>query len=80
MLVMTVARSPEISTSNSPSVPAQLVTNATTIASEIRVIIPGCRSRSSDWAPRRKTSPPYRKTIVPRTAGRYAEPTNVGSV
>ena len=44
MIVMRVASSHQISTSNRPSVPAQLVTNATTIASEIRVIIPGWRS------------------------------------
>ena len=47
MIVIRVASSHQISTSNSPSVPAQRVTKATTIASEIRVIIPGWRSRSS---------------------------------
>ena len=41
MIVISVASSHQISTSNSPSVPAHEVTNATTIASEIRVIIPG---------------------------------------
>ena len=41
MIVMRVASSHQISTSNRPSVPAQLVTKATTIASEIRVIMPG---------------------------------------
>ena len=30
--------------------------------------------------PRRKTRPPYRKTIVPRTGGMSAEPGNVGAV
>ena len=58
MMVMRVASSHQISTSNRPSVPAQDVTKATTIASEIRVIIPGWRSASSPWAPRMKTSPP----------------------
>ena len=47
MIVMRVASSHQISTSKRPSVPAQLVTKATMMASEIRVIIPGCRSRSS---------------------------------
>ena len=58
MIVMSVASSHQISTSNSPSVPAQLVTNATTIARLMRVIIPGWRSANSVLAPRRKTSPP----------------------
>ena len=41
MIVMSVASSHQISTLNSPSVPAQLVTNATMIARLMRVIIPG---------------------------------------
>jgi hypothetical protein len=41
MIVMSVASSHQISTSNQPRVPAQLVTKATTTASEIRVIMPG---------------------------------------
>ena len=43
--MISVASSHQISTSNRPSVPAQLVTKATTIASEMRVIIPGWRAR-----------------------------------
>ena len=77
-MVMRVASSHQISTSNRPSVPAHEVTKATTIASEMRVIIPGFRSASSPWAPRMKTSPPYRKTIVPRIAGTYSMPGNIG--
>ena len=41
MIVMRVASSHQISTWNQPSVPAQLVTKATTIAREMRVIMPG---------------------------------------
>ncbi len=58
MIVMRVASSHQISTSKAPRVPAHEVTKATTMASEMRVIIPGWRSRSSPTAPRRKTSPP----------------------
>jgi hypothetical protein len=58
MMVISEASSHQISTSNRPRVPAQLVTKATMIAIEIRVIIPGCRLRSSPAAARRKTSPP----------------------
>ncbi len=58
MTVISVASSHQISTSNRPSVPAHEVTNATMIASEIRVIIPGLRSANSPWAPRMKTNPP----------------------
>ena len=57
-MVIRVASSHQISTSKRPSVPAQDVTKATTIASEMRVIIPGWRSRQLAAAPRRKTSPP----------------------
>ncbi len=77
---MSVASSHQISTSNRPSVPAHEVTNATMIASEIRVIIPGWRSRISGTAPRMKTSPPYRKIAVPRTAGTYWIPGTAGIV
>ena len=73
MIVMRVASSHQTSTSNRPRVPAQLVAKATTMAIEMRVIIPGWRSRSSPAAPRRKTRPPYTNTIVPRTAGSELE-------
>jgi hypothetical protein len=68
MIVISVDSSHQISTSNRSSVPAQLVTNATTIASEMRVIMPGCLSASSVRAARRNTRPPYTNTIVPRIA------------
>ena len=78
MIVISVASSHQISTSKRPSVPAQEVTKATMIASEMSVIIPGWRSGSSPWAPRMKTMPPYRKMIVPRIAGTYSMPGTVG--
>jgi hypothetical protein len=58
MMTMSVDSSHQISMSNRLSVPAQLVMNATTIASEIKVIIAGWRPASSPRAPRRKTRPP----------------------
>ena len=76
---MSVASSHQISTSKTPRVAAQLVTKATRIAIEMSVIIPGCRSRSSGTAPRRKTLPPYAKTSEPRSAGMRSEPGNEGA-
>jgi hypothetical protein len=58
MMTMSEASSHQISMSKSPSVPAQLVRKATTMASEMRVIMAGCRAASSPRAPRRKTKPP----------------------
>jgi hypothetical protein len=80
MIVMRVASSHQISTSNQPRVPAHEVAKATRMAIEMRVIIPGRRSRSSPRPPRRKTGPPYRNTIVPRMAGSHSEPGNTGAV
>jgi hypothetical protein len=79
MIVMSVASSHQISTSKNPSVLAQLVAKATTMASEMSVIIPGCRSRSSAAAPRMNTRPPYRKTAVPRSAGATSTTGDAGS-
>ena len=58
MTVMSVDSSHHTSTSKMPSVAAHDAANATTIASEMRVIMPGWRLRSSSRAPCRKTSPP----------------------
>ena len=77
---MSVASSHQISTSNQPSVPAQLVTKATRMASEMSVIIPGWRARTSASPPRRKTVPPYRKMTVPRIGGMRSLPGKSGAV
>jgi hypothetical protein len=79
MIVISVDSSHQMSTSNRPRVAAQLVTNATTIARLIRVIIPGCRARSSGTAPRRNTIPPYPKITVPISAGIRSLPGNSGA-
>ncbi len=78
--VIRVASSHHTSTSNTPSVAAQLVTKATTMARLISVIMPGCRSPTSVRAPSRNTLPPYRKTIVPRIGATHSEPGNSGAV
>ena len=79
MTVMSVASSHHTSTLKSPSVAAHDATKATRIARLMRVIIPGCQLASSSRAPTRKTRPPYRKTIVPTTAGIQSEPMKVGA-
>ncbi len=76
---MRVDSSHHTSTSKMPSVAAHDAANATTIASEMRVIIPGWRLRSSPAAPFRKTSPPYAKMIVPSTGGIHSEPGKTGA-
>ena len=58
MTVMRVESSHQTSTSKMPSVAAHDAAKATTIASEMSVIIPGCRFRSSSRAPFRNTRPP----------------------
>ena len=58
MIVTSVASSHHNAIARKPSVTARLNTKATVIASEISVIIPGRRSRSSPAAPFRKTQPP----------------------
>jgi hypothetical protein len=58
MTVIRVDSSHHTSTSKTPSVAAQEAANATTMAREMRVIMPGCLARSSSRAPRRKTRPP----------------------
>jgi hypothetical protein len=79
MMVMSVASSHQISTSNRPRVAAQLVTKATVMAMAMSVIMPGWRSRSSGTAPFRKTLPPYAKMIVPRMGGMRFEPGKAGA-
>ena len=78
--MISVASSHQMSMAKRPSVAAREVTKATVIAKLIRVIIPGWRSASSPRAPRRKTRPPYRKTIEPRIAGTSADPGKAGAV
>ena len=79
MTVISVASSHHTSTSKTPNVAAKLATKATAIARLISVIIPGCRSPSSDRAPWRNTRPPYAKTMVPSTGGIQSEPGNAGA-
>lgn len=79
-MVMRVVSSHHTSTSKRPSVAEAEATNATTIARLISVIMPGRRSDSSVAAPRTKTMPPYRNTIVPRIAGMNLEPGKDGAV
>jgi hypothetical protein len=52
---------------------------ATLIASEISVIIPGRRSRSSRSPVFRNTEPPYTYTAVPKNAGMYEDPGKAGA-
>src|SRR6478672_5660993 len=80
MMVMSVASSHHRSIPGTPRVTARLNANATVMASEISVIIPGSRSRISCTAPRKKTKPPYKKRIDPNTAGTYRDPGNAGAV
>ena len=58
MIVTSVASSSQSGMPRKPRVTARLKTNATVIASEMSVIIPGSRSFSSRAAPCRKTQPP----------------------
>ena len=58
MTVTSVASSHHKSDPGKPSVTARLNTNATLIASEMSVIIPGNRSRISLTAPWMNTQPP----------------------
>jgi hypothetical protein len=67
MIVTSVASSHQRASPGYPSVTARLKKNATLIAREISVIMPGSRSRSSRIAPPMNTQPPYRKTAVPKT-------------
>src|SRR4051794_9542705 len=69
MIVTSVASSHHRSEPGNPKVTARLNPNATMIASEMSVIIPGRRSRSSATAPRMNTEPPYPNTSAPNTAG-----------
>src|SRR5690625_7210631 len=62
--------------STMPSETTALKRKATVIASEIRVIMPGRRLRSSWYPPLRHGQPPEKYTIVPNTAGMYADPVN----
>ena len=77
---MSVATSHHTSILKNPNVAASEAAKATTMPRLISVIIPGRRLASSPHAPRRKTLPPYRKTIVPRTAGIYCEAGKAGAV
>ncbi len=80
MMVTSVASSHHSgSASIRPSSTTHEKTKATVIAREMRVIIPGSRLFSSPQALLRKTSPPYRKTIVPSVAGRRLEPGKLGA-
>ena len=58
MIAINVETSSHSGMPGNPSVTAALNTNATLIASEINVIIPGSRSRNSRSPPRTKTDPP----------------------
>src|SRR5439155_24651268 len=69
IIVTSVASSHQRSEPGKPIVTARLNTNATLIASEMSVIIPGNRPRISPMAPLMNTQPPYAKTSVPKVAG-----------
>ena len=69
MIVVRVASSHQKSMPSSPRVTASENPNATTSASEIRVIMPGLLARSSDTAPLRNTRPPITKISRPNAAG-----------
>ena len=75
MIVTNVASSHHRSEPGKPNVTARLNPNATVIASEMSVIMPGKRSRSSVIAPRMNTQPPYANTSVPKTAGTQRDAT-----
>src|SRR2546423_9289459 len=78
MIVTNVASSSQSGIPANPNVTATLKTNATEIASAIRVIIPGDRSRISLMPPLMKGVPPYRNTAVANTAGTHVVPGKCG--
>ena len=79
MIVTSVASSHQSGSPSQPSVTAMLYKNATVMAREISVIIPGSRAFSSPSAPLRKTSPPYRKTAEPKSTGTYSDKGKAGA-
>ena len=79
MIVTSDASSSHSGMPGKPNVTATLNPNATVMASEISVIMPGVRSRSSRAAPCRNTQPPYRKTSDPNTAGMTPLPWKAGA-
>jgi hypothetical protein len=76
--VTRVASSHQKSLPGKPSSTASEYPNATTSASEIRVITPGVRARSSAMAPVRNTRPPRTNTAMPNPAATYSLPGNRG--
>jgi hypothetical protein len=81
MMATSVASSHQsASASIRPSSTTQEKTNATAMASEMSVIMPGSFARSSLHAPWTKTQPPYTKTNVPRTGPIQSDPGKAGAV
>lgn len=79
-MATSVASSSQRGIPGKPSVTAALKTNATVIAREMSVIIPGSRPRSSPMAPFRNGCPPYTKTAVPNAGAIHCEPGNIGAL